>query len=118
MPFTGVLFDGKDLRHMRRWTRNIPVEAFLALELGHPPEFDGVKCVRCGKRFRTHNDHLEPDNAFGPASTDNLRPLCHSCHTAQTERDRKAGKLLPGRHSKVQPNDDEPPDKERGPPAR
>jgi hypothetical protein len=90
---TGVLFDGKDLRHMRRWTRNIPVEVFLALELGQPPGFDGVKCVDCGKRFRPEDDHLEPHNTFGPASTDNLEPRCHACHKAKTERDRKAGKL-------------------------
>jgi HNH endonuclease len=102
----GVFYDGKDLRHMRRWTRNVPVEVFLALELGPPPEFDGVKCRQCGKRFRTENDHDEPHNAYGPASTDNLGPLCHSCHGAKTERDRRAGKLTP-----------RPPDEERGPPA-
>jgi hypothetical protein len=50
--FTGVFYDGKDLRHMRRWTRNVPVEVFMALELGQPPEFDGVRCIDCGKRFR------------------------------------------------------------------
>jgi hypothetical protein len=94
---TGVLFDGKDVRHMRRWTRNTPVEVFLALQLGEPPEFDGVKCVACGKRFRTQNDHHEPHHVFGPASTDNLRALCYSCHSAKSERDRKAGKLGPGR---------------------
>lgn len=48
---TGLFFDGKDLRHIRRWTRNTPVEVLLALELGGPPEFDGVKCSDCGKRF-------------------------------------------------------------------
>jgi hypothetical protein len=94
---TGVLFDGSDLRQLRRWTRNIPVEVFTALQLGQPPEFDGVKCVDCGKRFRPEKDHLEPHNAFGPASTDNLEWRCHSCHSAKTERDRKAGKLRPRR---------------------
>lgn len=102
---TGVFYDGKDLRHMRRWSRNTPVEVLLALELGHPPEFDGVRCTDCGKRFRTENDHLEPHCAGGPASCDNLEPRCWSCHRAKTEKDRRAGKLTP-----------RAPDEERGPP--
>jgi hypothetical protein len=90
---TGVISDGRDLRHMRRWTRNIPVEVRLALELGPPPEFPGVRCVDCGNRFRTEIDHVEPHAAGGPASTDNLRPRCWACHRAKTARDRTAGKL-------------------------
>jgi 5-methylcytosine-specific restriction endonuclease McrA len=92
---TGVFYDGKDLRNIRRWTRSTPIEVLLALELGDPPQFDGVRCVQCGNRFRTENDHLEPHNVGGPASTDNLEPRCWSCHKAKTERDRKAGKLRP-----------------------
>jgi hypothetical protein len=91
----GVFYDGKDLRHMRRWTRNTPVEVLLALELGDPPTFDGISCVDCGNRFRTQNDHVEPHCAHSPASTDNLKPRCWSCHQAKTARDRKAGKLRP-----------------------
>lgn len=102
---TGVFYDGKDLRQVRRWTRNTPVEVLLALELGHPPKFDGVKCTDCGKRFRTENDHLVPHCAGGPASCDNLEPRCWSCHRAKTEKDRRAGKLTP-----------RAPDEERGPP--
>jgi 5-methylcytosine-specific restriction endonuclease McrA len=90
---TGVFCDGKDLRHMRRWTRNTPVEVLLALELGNPPDFDGVRCVDCGNRFRIENDHVEPHIAHGPASTDNLQPRCWSCHQAKTALDRKTGKL-------------------------
>ena len=92
---TGVLFDGTDLRQIRRWTRNTPVEVLLALELGPPPEFDGVKCGDCGKRFRIENDHVEPHAAGGPASTDNFKHRCWPCHKAKTERDRNAGKLRP-----------------------
>jgi len=92
---TGVFYDGVDLRHLRRWTRNTPVEVRLALELGAPPDFDGVRCVDCGNRFRTENDHLEPHCGHGPASTDNLEPRCWRCHKAKTARDRKAGKLRP-----------------------
>jgi 5-methylcytosine-specific restriction endonuclease McrA len=100
-----VFFDGTDLRHFRRWTRNTPVEVRTALELGEAPEFDGVRCVDCGNRFKTQNDHVEPHNALGPASTDNLKWRCWPCHQAKTKRDRKAGKLRPP-----------PPDEERGPP--
>jgi len=90
---TGVFYDGKDLRHMRRWTRNTPVEVRLALELGDPPAFDGIRCVDCGNRFGTEIDHVEPHCAHGPASTDNLEPRCFSCHQVKTARDRSAGKL-------------------------
>jgi HNH endonuclease len=90
---TGLFYDGKDLRHTRRWTRNTPVEVRLALELGDPPDFDGIRCVDCGNRFKTENDHVEPHVALGPASIDNLRPRCWSCHQAKTKRDRLAGKL-------------------------
>lgn len=92
---TGVVCDGKDLRQLRRWTRSIPAEVALALELGKPPEFDGVACVDCGNRFRTEFDHLEPHVARGPASYDNLDPRCWRCHQAKTEQDRRAGKLKP-----------------------
>jgi HNH endonuclease len=102
---TGVFFDGKDLREMYRWTRNIPVEVRIALELGDPPDFDGIKCTDCGKRFRTEHDHVEPHAALGPASTANLNPRCHSCHRTKTVLDRKAGKLMPRN-----------PDAVRGPP--
>ena len=33
---TGVFYDGVDLRHLRRWTRHIPIEVLIALELGGP----------------------------------------------------------------------------------
>ena len=92
---SGVFFDGKDLRHFARWTRNTPVEVLLALELGEPPEFDGVGCVDCGNRFRAEKDHLEPHVAHGPASTSNLRWRCYRCHKHKTDQDRKAGKLRP-----------------------
>jgi hypothetical protein len=91
----GVFYDGVDLRHFARWSRNIPIEVLLALELGEPPAFDGVSCVDCGNRFRTEFDHLEPRAAFGATSKPNLNPRCWRCHHAKTERDRKAGKLTP-----------------------
>jgi hypothetical protein len=92
---SGVFFDGKDLRHVRRWSRNIPVEVMLALELGPPPSFDGVACVDCGNRFRNEFDHVLPKGAGGETSNGNLRPLCWRCHQEKTKRDRRAGRLKP-----------------------
>jgi 5-methylcytosine-specific restriction endonuclease McrA len=91
----GVFYDGKDLRQLKRWSRNIPVEVKVALELGEPPDLDGVRCVDCGNRFRTEFDHVRPHAARGPTSHTNLKPRCWPCHQAKTARDRKAGKDTP-----------------------
>jgi hypothetical protein len=90
-----VFYDGKDLRNFGRWSRNIPIEVGVALELGEPAEFDGVRCVDCRNRFRTEFDHVDPHVAHGPASNGNLQHRCWSCHQGKTERDRKAGKSKP-----------------------
>jgi 5-methylcytosine-specific restriction endonuclease McrA len=92
---SGVFYDGKDLRNFARWTKNIPVEILVALELGDPPAFDGIRCVDCGNRFRTEFDHERPRAARGPTSKPNLKPRCWSCHQAKTKRDRKEAKLKP-----------------------
>ena len=90
---TGLLHDGKDLLKMKRWTRNWPVEVRLALELGDPPDFDGMRCIDCGKSFGNQRDHIEPHCQGGPASVENAKPRCYSCHQEKTKRDRAAGKL-------------------------
>ena len=90
---SGVLYDGKDLRQFKRWSRSIPVEVAIALELGQPLSFDGVSCVDCGNRFRTEFDHVEPRARGGPTSNGNLKPRCWSCHQQKTKRDRRGGKL-------------------------
>jgi hypothetical protein len=90
---SGVFYDGKDLRQLRRWSRSIPVEVAVALELGTPPSFDGVVCVDCGNRFRTEFDHVRPRAAGGPTSNGNLRPRCWSCHQEKTRRDRREGRF-------------------------
>ncbi|MDQ4148537.1 MAG: HNH endonuclease [Actinomycetota bacterium] len=90
---SGVFFDGKDLRNFSRWTKSIPVEVLIALELGGPPDFDGVSCIDCGNRFRTEFDHDRPRFARGPTSNPNLKPRCWSCHQAKTKRDIKAERL-------------------------
>ena len=91
----GVFYDGVDLRHFARWSKQIPIEIAVALELGEPPSFDGVACVDCGNRFRTEFDHIEPRAARGPTCNGNIDPRCWSCHQEKTKRDRKAGKLKP-----------------------
>lgn len=65
----------------------------MTLELGDPPDFDGIACVDCGNRFRTEFDHVEPHAVGGPVSQTNIDPRCRSCHKAKTERDRKAGRF-------------------------
>jgi hypothetical protein len=90
---SGVFFDGKDLRSFARWTRNIPAEVLVALELGEPPNFDGVSCVDCGNRFRTEFDHVRPRFARGPTSKPNLKPRCWICHQVKTSRDLKEAHL-------------------------
>ena len=92
----GVFFDGKDLRNLKRWSRDIPVEVQVALELGEPPGFDGVVCVECGNRFRTEFDHVTPRSARGSTSHGNLKPRCWPCHQEKTAADRRAGRLGPG----------------------
>ena len=91
----GVFFDGEDLRNFKRWSRNIPVEVRAALELGPPPDFDGIRCRDCGNYFRTECDHVRPRAAHGPVSTTNLEPRCWRCHQAKTGRDRRAGQPRP-----------------------
>lgn len=83
----GVFYDGTDLREFKRWSRDIPVEVRIALELGEPPEFDGVVCVDCGNRFRTELDHVQPRSAGGPTATTNLKPRCWPCHQEKTKND-------------------------------
>jgi hypothetical protein len=92
---SGVFYDGTDLRNFARWTRTIPIEVLIALELGEPPSFDGVCCIDCGNRFRTEFDHVTPRCAHGPSSKPNLKPRCWRCHQEKTKRDRRAGKLKP-----------------------
>ena len=92
---TGLFYDGKDLRNIKSYTRSIPVEVLRALNLGPPPDFDGVKCDDCGKRFRPEIDHVEPHCLGGPASTTNSKPRCNACHLAKTRQDRMAGKTKP-----------------------
>lgn len=92
---SGVFYDGKDLRLLKRWTRSLPPEVALALELGEPPTFEGAACIDCGNRFKTEFDHVRPRANGGPTSHANLKPRCWGCHQAKTKQDRRAGLLRP-----------------------
>ena len=94
---TGLFYDGRDLRHIRRWGGRIPAEIRIALNLGDPPEFEGRRCVDCGNRYFLETDHDEPRAAGGETALDNLRDRCDSCHDKKTARDREAGLLRPQR---------------------
>jgi hypothetical protein len=61
---SGLFYDGRDLRHFAAGPAT-PVEVLLALQLGEPPEFDGFKCIDCGRRFRNEKEHTEPHVAGG-----------------------------------------------------
>jgi 5-methylcytosine-specific restriction endonuclease McrA len=90
---SGLVYDGEDLRQIRRWGRHIPAAVKVALGLGNPPEFDGVKCVDCGNRFFIERDHIEPRGSGGETALDNLTNRCEPCHDKKTTRDREAGVL-------------------------
>lgn len=90
---SGVFYDGRDLRQMKRWGRSMPAAVRSALNLGEPPEFGGVKCVDCGNRFWIEWDHDEPHASGGPISTQNSKPRCWRCHRRKTREDHEAGKL-------------------------
>lgn len=90
---SGMFFDGRDLRQMKRWGRSMPAAIKTSLNLGEPPEFRGVRCVDCGNRFWIEWDHQEPHASGGPISTKNSKPRCWRCHRRKTKEDHEAGRL-------------------------
>ncbi|HWC13814.1 MAG TPA: hypothetical protein VG929_04385 [Actinomycetota bacterium] len=92
---TGLFYDGEDLRHMRRWTRNTPARSSLrwsSMNL-RPSTASDASTAATGSEPRTITWSRIPPR--GPASTDNLNPRCWPCHQAKTARDRKAARLRP-----------------------
>ena len=90
-----VLTDGVAVQRVRHFGRRIPAEVRTALELGPPPEFDGVTCAElgCERRYGLEWDHVDPLANGGPTSLENLQPQCAPHHREKTRRDRAAGLL-------------------------
>ena len=70
------------------------MEVRIALELGDPPAFEGIRCVDCGNRLGTELDHVQPFFKKGPTSKANLQPRCWSCHQAKTKEDLKPARAV------------------------
>jgi hypothetical protein len=99
-----VLHDGTKVRTIIHYGRRRPALLQTVLDLGDPPDFDGVTCAQegCDRRFGLQWDHKDPVANHGPTSAANFQPLCHPHHTEKTERDRRAG-LLNGSRTKRGP---------------
>ena len=88
-----VLHDGVDITHVAHYGTKPPAHLLTALRLGHAPGFAGMVCDTCGAQLYLELDHVNPRANGGAWSMANIRPRCWPCHTAKTERDRKAGLL-------------------------
>jgi 5-methylcytosine-specific restriction endonuclease McrA len=88
-----VVHDGVRIETVKHVGRYIPAELRTALELGDPPDFDGLSCVDCGKRYGIERDHVDPVANGGPTSRDNITGRCYGCHQRKTDQDRQAGLL-------------------------
>jgi hypothetical protein len=98
--FVKVVFhDGVEITKVAHLGRHIAAELRTALELGPPPDFDGVTCAEpgCDRRYGLEWDHVDPVAHGGITSRENLKPLCWPHHRDKTERDRAAGLLGDGR---------------------
>jgi hypothetical protein len=90
-----VLHDGVAIHTVAHFGRKRPAHLNTALELGAPPDFDGVVCTRpgCDRTYHLQWDHADPVANGGVTSRENLQPFCLPDHLDKTERDRKAGLL-------------------------
>jgi hypothetical protein len=93
-----VLHDGNKIDTVVHYGRHIPAELRTVIELGDPPDFDGITCTEpgCGRRHGLELDHFDPKANGGHVSYENINPRCKPHHWDKTERDRAAG-LLVGR---------------------
>jgi hypothetical protein len=87
-----LLHDCSEIHTVAHFGRHIPAVLRTALELGAPPDFDGVSCTGngCDRKLGLEWDHVEPFVAGGPTSKQNLQPKCKPCHWEKTQRDRTA----------------------------
>jgi hypothetical protein len=92
-----VLHDGVDLHTVKHFGRHIRAEVRTALELGRPPDFNGLHCAdsNCDRRHHLEIDHKNPKANWGPGAYDNFQALCWPHHQEKTARDRQAGFLGP-----------------------
>jgi hypothetical protein len=90
-----VLHDGVKIDTVAHFGRHLGAELRTALELGHAPDFDGVRCIEagCGRRYGLEWDHVDPRANQGVTSYENLEPRCWPHHREKTERDRRTGLL-------------------------
>ena len=86
-----VFHDGVNIHTVTHLGRYIPAELRTALELGQPPEFGGIACSGCGKKFSLQWDHLQPVCAGGLTSYANEDPKCWECHVDKSNAERAAG---------------------------
>jgi hypothetical protein len=98
-----VLHDGVAIHTVAHFGRRRAAHLTTALELGPPPEFDGVQCAEpgCDRTYHLQWDHKDPHANGGPTSLENLQPLCCPDHIEKTERDRKAGLLRGNRKERA-----------------
>lgn len=86
-----VFHDGVNIHTVTHLGRYQRAELRTALELGGPPDFDGVACSVCGNRFKLEWDHVEPIAAGGVTSFANEDAKCWRCHDEKSRREREAG---------------------------
>jgi hypothetical protein len=94
-----VLHDGVNIHTVKHFGRHIPATLRTALELGPPPDFDGLQCADdgCDRRHGIEIDHRNPIANGGPTSASNLNPKCTPSHRTKTEHDRANGLLGPNK---------------------
>lgn len=90
-----VLHDGTKIGTIAHFGRRVPAVLRTALELGPPPDFDGLACTApgCDRRFHLQQDHIDPVANGGVTALANYQPLCFVHHQMKTEEDRRAGRL-------------------------
>ena len=71
-----VLHDGCNIHAVAHVGRRRSAELNTALELGAPPDFDGVTCseVGCDRKYGLEWDHIDPVANGGPTSAENIQP--------------------------------------------
>ena len=89
-----AVHDGVKVHTIKHFGRYLPAELRTALDVGPPPDFDGMRCGDgCGKQHKLQIDHVDPVANGGLTELANLRPRVPREHADKTERDRRAGLL-------------------------